>query len=247
MNAERGFTSVEELFQATRSSALLGEKRDSISDSEKLLARLNIYPRVEYRQSSIPSHPTAVVANHFCRSLLDRRFSFPGIIFTTLESMITASITSIGARDLNGKRITWFVQSDPTDKFLSFVLEDKVTQKAMIECYDSIPVSSKNPSVSGYRKAVSALRAGRNVGIFPEGKPNRKLQEYHRGFEGLITILKQKVPDFQILPVIISYSEGKYLTVFGEVISPEGDSGDIARETMNRISENLPPNLRKNY
>lgn len=247
MNAERQFRSVEEIFHAARYSALCGEKRDSISDSEEFLGILNINPRIEYLQTSIPDRPTTVVANHFCRSFLDRKFSIPGILLTTLESMTTASIASIGARDLNDKRITWFVQSDPTDKFLSFTLEDKVTQKAMIECYGSIPVSSQNPSISVYRKAVNAISSGRNVGIFPEGKPSRKLQTHHRGFEGLITILKQKVPDFQILPVSISYSNGKYLAVFGEVISPEGDSGDIARETMNRISENLPPNLRRKY
>lgn len=248
MAIEQELNSLPQLFKLVKGSRDAGLKRDFLADTRFGMERLGIeVPTPVCLENPIPDRPTLVVANHFVRPLIHRRQPF-----TTIEAIVTTGIITHGMEQLvPNKRLEWMAQGDlPPKKILSLSLGDREMQKAAIECYNHIPVSSDPELAFATIKEVKdRLLSGVNVGVYPEGgvKYTDALTRYKMGvfqaeFGFLLLSLQRNRVDFQILPTTVYEEDSQYNLTFGKVIQP-GRCRETVKKIQAAILAPLPPRM----
>lgn len=232
--------------QVVSESGVNGQKRDCLPDMREFLRLENIRWKTRFEQEQISDKPTIFAANHFRRYKIDRLGSLVSAFSNTRESAITTSIISVGAANLTPRKTAWLVEDGIREELLSFKLPEAAAQKAVVECYDWIPVPKTRSELQGFSgKLTGALNGGKNIGVYPEGKTNYRMREFDPAFAGLLKRLQKAGVDFQIVPVTVFYtvisSAGSFQVTFHEVIDSKGVlPGQLTQETMRQIGSSLP-------
>lgn len=235
------FTSTKDLIKEVVRQASEGVHRDPLLDAREFLRLEGIKWTTNYEQEEIPDRPTLFVANHFRRKRFDRRpFISANTILNSRESFITTSLVEDGAAKFCQRRISWLVEDEIREKFLSFQLFDPSVQKTFIDCYGEIPVSKTLSGMRDFTKKLeSAFKNGRNIGVYPEGKTGYEVGEPNPAFAGFIRRLQKSHPNFQIVPVNISFRSGEYSVGFKRVIEPAGNPEEIVGKVMSAIAPSV--------
>ncbi len=242
------FLSARQLMQSVNESAAAGQKRDCISDMEDFLRLEKIRWQAIFKQEEIPDKPTIFAANHFRRYRIDRLRPLVSAFSNTRESAITTSLISVEAVKLTPRKMSWLVEDGIREEVLSFRLPEASTQKAVVKCYDWIPVPKIKSGLRGFSQELrDTLTSGKNIGIYPEGKTNYKMREFDPAFAGLLKRLQKAGVDFQIVPVTVFYtvisSAGSFHVTFHEAVDSRGKGASpsqLAQETMFKIGSSLP-------
>lgn len=246
MTAERLYPkSVDEHLKAVERSALNGEKRSSLEDAPVILKLLGVRDySFGYHETSIPQKPTIIAANHF---VPESYRHFHRKLSMTWKSIETTALILIGLRRLTDKEVIYLLTNEAPDKVFLKTIKARRAQKAITPCYGWIDAGSRANGLSTIRECCTVLQSGKALGIYPEGKVSYTLQPHDKRVESLFMMLGKRGIDYQILPVSIEQTNGRYLVSFGKVLDPTGNPENIAIKTMQAIAQNLPSKIRGHY
>ena len=250
------FKTLRDLREAIHLSAQRDEKRDQVKDARTYLRISHVNGKVVSLQTEIPNKPTLIAPAHFVRPVITRFLATPGSIRERLETVLSTSretmttttlITAKVPEVLPGRQIKWIVERDLDTRMGPFGLRDRQLQIDSIFTYNQIAVKAKFGMAEALvlnRGIASALRAGYNIGVYPEGRVRWqssvfgwRMEQDHRSFAGVVKAAQRSGVQSQILPVGIGYHDGKFVLSFGDLISLEGNHRDIAQDTMKALKD----------
>lgn len=259
---QKHFKSTGEFKEAVVEAKKNGIKRNYLEDAQEFLRLEDVKWQFEHTQSEIPQIPTIFAVHHYVRGPLRRILEG---LSTTNDSIRTSSLTTVGGSEISNREMTWTIKGK-LGKLLGIFSGLREAQEATVFVYDFIDVDAPGREI--HKAMTEAVDKGKNLGLYPTGKPGRKLMKPRRGIPGFrkpeelvgfraaIRMYYQAGKPFQVMPVSIFEETDMYRVVFGNAISckegltlPERKE-DIIRmeqETMAEIARNLPPSLRGDY
>src|SRR3989344_8382923 len=217
----------------------IGEKRDLLKDTKKLLQISGIKFTATYKQLKLDSCPAIIVSNHYKRPLYERKS-----LITTVDSMITSAIITVCLAKITQRKTSWVIKDNLIKNILFYDFKVRLVQMAVIKNYDSIGVSTY--PFSKKAKWLERLKDGSNIALYPEGVISTKLRQPQKGFMAILSYFKENNIKVHILPVGVYSEGGVFKANFGKVFYPD-NLKHVEQELMIKIAENLPHNLRGIY
>lgn len=217
-----------------------GQKRHSLKDCESFLKENKIDYKFIHKNLKIRSIPTLIPVNHYVRPFFWRKS-----LLTTIDSAITAALGTVGLSKITTRPTTWVVRNNLASSFPFKLTKLRRAQLAAIFCYDLIGVS-KNYPFSNIEVWEDKLKSGFNVAFFPEGSPSKQIKTANGEFSGYLHKLNKKIPNLQILPTSVFYSEKIFFVKFHSPLKINGQPQKLADSVMTKVAKNLPLNLGNN-
>lgn len=217
----------------------IGEKRNLIKDSKKLLQISKIKFTFSHKQPKLNNSPTIIISNHYKRPLYERKS-----LLTTVDSMITSAIITACLSKITQRKTSWVIKDNLVKNILFYNFKARLVQMAVIQNYDSVGVSTY--PFSRKNKWLERLKSGHNIALYPEGVISTKLRQPQKGFATILSFLKENNIKVKILPVGIYSEDGIFKVNFGKDFYPV-NLKYAEQEAMIEIAQNLPYNLRGVY
>ena len=217
------------------------EKRDGIHDCRNFLKTSKIKYEFNYSIKSLKDIPTFVPVNHYCRNFLQRKS-----LLTTIDSIITVALVTVGLSNLTTRKTTWILKNNLDKTFPYKFTKLRKVQLAAIYCYDLIGVSQNYP-FSKIDEWENKLKRRFNIAFFPEGSPSRELKQTNGDFEKYLALLKEKIGNIQILPTSVYYTDKTFFIKFHRPMAVNKTSHEVAKSAILKIAESLPPHMRGHY